>query len=128
MARRRRIHKFIQLGAAWVTNWRDDITHVMVDEASYTYTQVLKHLNRAGLPASLPNTLNLVSSTNTNIAESHSSQIRSIRAAVYPVQHSVRTYSRAFPSERSTPTQLEFHRKHITRTSVTIGISSLTPK
>ncbi|KAF2654395.1 hypothetical protein K491DRAFT_693926 [Lophiostoma macrostomum CBS 122681] len=50
MARRLRIHKVIQLGSAWVTNWRDDVTHVMVDDASYTYNQLLKHLNRAGFP------------------------------------------------------------------------------
>ncbi|KAF2733165.1 hypothetical protein EJ04DRAFT_468829 [Polyplosphaeria fusca] len=50
MPRRVRIHKIIQLGAAWVTQWRDDITHVMVDDATYTYSQLLKHLNRAGLP------------------------------------------------------------------------------
>ncbi|KAJ4359055.1 hypothetical protein N0V95_002517 [Ascochyta clinopodiicola] len=50
MARRTRIHKVIQLGAAWVNKWRDDITHVFVDDASYTYTQLLRHLNRAGFP------------------------------------------------------------------------------
>ena len=52
MARRQRIHKLIQLGAAWVTKWREDVTHVMVDDASYTYNQLLKHLNRAGFPVS----------------------------------------------------------------------------
>ena len=50
MVRRMRIHKVIQLGAAWVNNWRDDITHVLVDDANHTYTQLLRHLNRAGFP------------------------------------------------------------------------------
>ncbi|KAF2869737.1 hypothetical protein BDV95DRAFT_596058 [Massariosphaeria phaeospora] len=50
MARRQRIHKVIELGAAWVTSWRDDITHIMVDDGNYTYSQLLKHLNKPGLP------------------------------------------------------------------------------
>ncbi|KAF2745543.1 hypothetical protein M011DRAFT_479048 [Sporormia fimetaria CBS 119925] len=50
MPRRRRIHKLIQLGAAWITTWREDITHVMVDDGSHTFSQILKHLNRAALP------------------------------------------------------------------------------
>jgi DNA polymerase IV len=50
MVRRTRIHKVIQLGAAWVSKWRDDITHVLVEDANYTYTQLLRHLNRAGFP------------------------------------------------------------------------------
>ncbi|KAF2002810.1 hypothetical protein P154DRAFT_461715 [Amniculicola lignicola CBS 123094] len=49
-ARRLRIHKIIQLGAAWVTNWREDITHIMVDDGGHTYSQLLRHLNKAGLP------------------------------------------------------------------------------
>ncbi|KAF1835506.1 hypothetical protein BDW02DRAFT_638568 [Decorospora gaudefroyi] len=48
MARRTRIHKIIQLGAAWVNRWRDDITHIMLDDATYTYSQLLRHLNKAG--------------------------------------------------------------------------------
>ncbi|KAJ8115134.1 hypothetical protein OPT61_g3147 [Boeremia exigua] len=50
MARRTRIHMVIRLGAAWVNKWRDDVTHVLVDDASHTYTQLLRHLNRAGFP------------------------------------------------------------------------------
>ncbi|KAF2637018.1 hypothetical protein P280DRAFT_483247 [Massarina eburnea CBS 473.64] len=50
MPRRMRIHKIIQLGAAWVRAWREDITHIMVDESYHTYSQVLRHLNKAGLP------------------------------------------------------------------------------
>lgn len=48
--RRLRIHKVIQLGAAWVTRWRDDITHIMLDDTEYTYSKLLNHLNKAGLP------------------------------------------------------------------------------
>ncbi len=58
-ARRTRIHKVIQLGAAWVNRWRDDITHVMIDDTDFTYTRLLKHLNVAGLPVRLPLTLGL---------------------------------------------------------------------
>ncbi|KAF2632282.1 hypothetical protein BU25DRAFT_384119 [Macroventuria anomochaeta] len=50
MVRRTRIHKVIQLGAAWVNKWREDVTHVLVDDANHTYTQLLRHLNRAGFP------------------------------------------------------------------------------
>ncbi|KAF1915139.1 hypothetical protein BDU57DRAFT_557344 [Ampelomyces quisqualis] len=53
MVRRTRIHKVIQLGAAWVNRWREDITHIMLDDASYTYSQLLRHLNRMSLPRSL---------------------------------------------------------------------------
>lgn len=50
MSRRMRIHTVIRQGAAWVNKWRDDVTHVFVDDASHTYTQLLRHLNRAGFP------------------------------------------------------------------------------
>ncbi|KAJ4296694.1 hypothetical protein N0V90_006742 [Kalmusia sp. IMI 367209] len=50
MPRRHRIHKIIQLGAAWVTTWRDDVTHVVFDDETQTYVQLLRHLNKAGLP------------------------------------------------------------------------------
>ncbi|KAL5116563.1 hypothetical protein ACEQ8H_005559 [Pleosporales sp. CAS-2024a] len=53
MARRTRIHKVIQLGAAWVKEWRDDITHIMLDDANYTYSQLLRHLNKTALPERL---------------------------------------------------------------------------
>jgi DNA polymerase IV len=52
MIRRTRLHKIIQLGAAWVKTWREDVTHVMVDDANHTYGQLLRHLNRAGFPVS----------------------------------------------------------------------------
>lgn len=52
MARRTRIHKMIQLGAAWVSKWTEDITHIMVDDASTTYGQLLRHFNHAGFPVS----------------------------------------------------------------------------
>lgn len=54
MVRRTRIHKVIQLGAAWVNKWRDDVTHVLVDDYNHTYTQLLRHLNRAGFPVRCP--------------------------------------------------------------------------
>lgn len=60
MARRRRIHKIIELGAAWVTTWRDDVTHVMFDQGDYTYSQLLRHLSRAGLPVSLNDDFTIV--------------------------------------------------------------------
>lgn len=53
MTRRTRIHMVIRLGAAWVNKWREDVTHVLVDDASHTYTQLLRHLNRAGFPVRL---------------------------------------------------------------------------
>ncbi|KAF2832892.1 hypothetical protein CC86DRAFT_441613 [Ophiobolus disseminans] len=53
MVRRARIHKVIQLGAAWVNRWRDDITHIMLDDVEYTYSQLLRHLNKPGLPRNL---------------------------------------------------------------------------
>jgi len=50
MARRRRIHKVIQLGAAWVNRWRDDVSHIIFDDGKYTYSQLLRNLNKPGLP------------------------------------------------------------------------------
>lgn len=52
MARRLRLHKIIQLGAAWVTNWREDITHVIFDDDRHTYAQLLRHLKIVSLPVS----------------------------------------------------------------------------
>jgi DNA polymerase IV len=54
MVRRMRIHKIIQLGAAWVNRWRDDVTHIMMDDSNYTYGQLLRHLNKAGFSVSHP--------------------------------------------------------------------------
>jgi DNA polymerase IV len=51
--RRFRIHKLIQLGAAWVKEWRPDITHIIMDEDTHTYSQLLRHLNRSGLPRNI---------------------------------------------------------------------------
>jgi DNA polymerase IV len=53
MVRRMRIHKVIQLGAAWVNRWRDDVTHVILDDTTYTYAQLLRHLNKAGFAVSI---------------------------------------------------------------------------
>ncbi|ORX93221.1 hypothetical protein BCR34DRAFT_242781 [Clohesyomyces aquaticus] len=52
-ARRMRLRKLIQLGAAWVKEWRDDISHVMVEDDNYTYGQLLRRLNKLGLPKSI---------------------------------------------------------------------------
>jgi len=49
--RRIQIHKIIQLGAAWVKIWRDDVSIVIVDE-DQTCCQLLRHLNRTGFPVS----------------------------------------------------------------------------
>ncbi|KAH7559215.1 hypothetical protein BM1_04152 [Bipolaris maydis] len=46
MARRRRIHKVIQLGAAWADKWNNNITHIMSDDGTYTYNQLVQHLGR----------------------------------------------------------------------------------
>ncbi|KAG9186851.1 DNA polymerase IV [Alternaria panax] len=51
--RKFRIHKVIQLGAAWVKTWREDITHVIVDDEKHTYDKLLKHLNLPGLPENI---------------------------------------------------------------------------
>lgn len=52
-ARRQRIHKVIEYGAAWVKEWRSDITHIVVDDArEYDYAKVLQHLRRANIPVS----------------------------------------------------------------------------
>jgi DNA polymerase IV len=48
MVRRTQIHKVIQLGAAWVNRWRDDVTHIMLGDTCNTYSQLLRHLNKPG--------------------------------------------------------------------------------
>ena len=53
MARRLQIHKLVKLGAAWVTAWRDDVTHVIFEDGNATYAQLLRHLNRTKIPVSL---------------------------------------------------------------------------
>ena len=54
MARRRRLHRIIQLGAAWVKEWRDDVTYVIVDDDNHTYSQLLRNVNKAGFPVGAP--------------------------------------------------------------------------
>jgi DNA polymerase IV len=54
MARRLRIHKCIQLGAAWTRTFRADISHVMFDEGNHSYAQFLRHINKAGISVSTP--------------------------------------------------------------------------
>lgn len=53
MARRLRIHKIIELGAAWVKTWRTNVTHVIFDNGDETFSQLLRHLKIAGLPVSV---------------------------------------------------------------------------
>ncbi|RMZ69140.1 hypothetical protein GMOD_00003065 [Pyrenophora seminiperda CCB06] len=53
LPRRTRIHKVIQLGAAWVKTWRDDITHIILDDATYTCKQLLQHLDRTYIPENI---------------------------------------------------------------------------
>ena len=82
MVRRTRIHKVIQLGAAWVKKWREDVTHVMVDDANYTYGQLLRDLNRAGFPVS--NCIDATTlSANARKEGSCTCQIRSVCAPLH---------------------------------------------
>ena len=85
MVRRTRIHKVIQLGAAWVTRWRDDITHIMLDDSNYTYSQLLRHFNRAGFPVGV--FLATSGSANTVAEKSSYSQVRPIRTTVHTVRN-----------------------------------------
>lgn len=50
--RRRRIHIIIQLGAAWVRNWKTGITYVVVDDDSLTYNDLLDYVHVSKLPVS----------------------------------------------------------------------------
>jgi DNA polymerase IV len=84
MARRTRIHKVIQLGAAWVNRWRDDVTHIMLDDASYTYSQLLRHLNKAGFSVSFV-LIPLAFIANFPSDTACSCQIRSICTSVHRV-------------------------------------------
>jgi len=49
-ARRRRIHKIIEFGAAWAKTWRDGITHIIMDNPDHTYSQLLRDLNIPRIP------------------------------------------------------------------------------
>ncbi|KAI8941349.1 hypothetical protein NX059_002574 [Plenodomus lindquistii] len=50
--RRIRLHKIIELGAAWVRSWRDDVTHIVTDYKTVTYDGLLAHLKNEGLSVS----------------------------------------------------------------------------
>jgi hypothetical protein len=104
MVRRMRIHKIIQLGAAWVRTWREDVTHVMVDDANHTYGQLLRHLNRAGFPVSVsvdPTTL----STNTGRERSCTGQVRSVRTPMHRVGYIARSIRNTFRRQGCTATK-----------------------
>lgn len=49
-ARRMRISKSIEYGALWFKEWREGITHVIVDN-NITYDEVIRHLGVDSLPA-----------------------------------------------------------------------------
>ena len=88
MPRRQRIHKIIQLGAAWIKVWREDVTHIMVDD--YSYSQVLRHLNKIALPVSIYSMVKLVNfciDDNTTAAASGPGEIRSLCSTVYPIRN-----------------------------------------
>jgi DNA polymerase IV len=85
MVRRMRIHKVIQLGAAWVNRWRDDVTHIMLDDAGYTYSQLLRHVNRAGFSVRNYNTF--LSMTNSRPAKTRVGKVRPICATMYRVRY-----------------------------------------
>ncbi|KAH6860816.1 hypothetical protein BKA58DRAFT_392223 [Alternaria rosae] len=50
--RRSRIHKVIEFGAAWVKDWKENITHVIIDDDYdvHTYSQLLRDPNIPGIP------------------------------------------------------------------------------
>lgn len=50
MLRRMRIHNVIQLGAAWVKSWRDDVTHIITDDETITYGHLITHLKKERIP------------------------------------------------------------------------------
>lgn len=51
-ARRMRISKAIEYGALWFKDWREGITHVIVDN-NITYDELTKHLKMNSLPANV---------------------------------------------------------------------------
>ena len=50
--RRSRIHKVIEFGAAWAKEWKENITHVIIDDGYdvRTYDQLLRDPNIPGIP------------------------------------------------------------------------------
>ncbi|KAL8649780.1 MAG: hypothetical protein Q9210_004201 [Variospora velana] len=51
-ARKRRIRKTIERGAAWIKQWDDRITHIIVDK-SLSYSDILKFLRMSSIPPSM---------------------------------------------------------------------------
>jgi DNA polymerase IV len=56
-----RIRKAQERGALWVKEWRDGITHVVVDRG-LTYADVIKYLKVTALPVSTPERVRLACS------------------------------------------------------------------
>lgn len=90
MVRRMRIHKVIQLGAAWVNRWRDDITHIMLDDSNYTYNQLLRHLNKAGFSVSQLG--DFVSQANMVLEKTRAHQVRPIYSTMHRVRYTFGSY------------------------------------
>lgn len=51
-ARRMRINKALEFGAAWAKSWNDQITHVIVDR-ELCFEDVMNYLKLKSLPVSL---------------------------------------------------------------------------
>ncbi|KAL8986939.1 MAG: hypothetical protein Q9177_003804 [Variospora cf. flavescens] len=51
-ARKRRIRKTMERGAAWIKQWDDRITHIIVDK-SLSYSDVLKFLKMSSIPSNM---------------------------------------------------------------------------
>ncbi|KAJ4353257.1 uncharacterized protein N0V89_004984 [Didymosphaeria variabile] len=54
LLREKLVYLFPNNDITWVKSWRDDVTHVIFDDDKQTYPQLLRHLNRAGLPSGIP--------------------------------------------------------------------------
>lgn len=100
MARRLQIHKIIQLGGAWVRTWRGDITHVVFDDDNHTYPQLLRYLNKTGLPVS--SSYSYVVSAKENEAQSRRREVRSIYTTVHTVISTARSLKNQISSQRGT--------------------------
>ncbi|KAI4137166.1 MAG: hypothetical protein LQ341_005254, partial [Variospora aurantia] len=51
-ARKRRIRKTMERGAAWIKQWDDRITHIIVDK-SLSYSDILKFLKMSSIPSNM---------------------------------------------------------------------------
>lgn len=67
-ARRALIRKTLERGALWVKEWRDGVTHVIVDK-DLCYNDVISFLKIPSLPVST--CMNVASRTRTNLLAYH---------------------------------------------------------